>query len=186
MNLDTHTLEEDIRKPVCGVVFEKESIREGRHIGTGGGTEKTFFSSSRELRERAIGRVCHGLILITCTHGIHLHKFRVFLSSMAAKPEAQMGSEESVMAVCRTIWLPQQFIEDGEREGKKAHWDAYASKVFCEICRDEVLAGNRPTAALSPLGYKNLEEKFFAQTGRQYDRTKLKNRWDILKTQHKM
>ncbi|KAF2928938.1 hypothetical protein DAI22_05g019800 [Oryza sativa Japonica Group] len=68
----------------------------------------------------------------------------------------------------------------------KAHWDAYASKVFCEICRDEVLAGNRPTAALSPLGYKNLEEKFFAQTGRQYDRTKLKNRWDTLKTQHKM
>lgn len=68
----------------------------------------------------------------------------------------------------------------------KAHWDAFASKVLCEICRDEVLAGNRPTAALSPLGYKNLEEKFLAQTGRHYDRTKLKNRWDTLKTQYNL
>uniref|UniRef100_A0A0E0PGY4 Myb/SANT-like domain-containing protein n=1 Tax=Oryza rufipogon TaxID=4529 RepID=A0A0E0PGY4_ORYRU len=165
---------------------------------------QTFFSSSRELRERAIGRVCHGLILITCTHGIHLHKLRVFLSSMAAKPEAQMGSDvscstknivpassvaqlmESVMAVCRIFGYRNNLLKMEKGKVPKAHWDAYASKVFCEICRDEVLAGNRPTAALSPLGYKNLEEKFFAQTGRQYDRTKLKNRWDTLKTQHKM
>lgn len=68
----------------------------------------------------------------------------------------------------------------------KASWDAWATKIFCEICRDEVLAGNRPNAALNATGYKNLQEKFNAKTNRNYDRTKLKNRWDTLKREYSL
>jgi len=42
----------------------------------------------------------------------------------------------------------------------KAVWDAYATKIFCQICKEETLAGNRPGTTLSSIGYKNLEEFF--------------------------
>ena len=43
----------------------------------------------------------------------------------------------------------------------KIVWDAYATKIFCQVCKEETLAGNRPGATLSSIGYKNLEEIFF-------------------------
>ena len=63
----------------------------------------------------------------------------------------------------------------------KAVWDAYATKIFCQICKEETLAGNRPGTTLSSIGYKNLEENFFAITKRHYPHGKLKNKWDALK-----
>ena len=63
----------------------------------------------------------------------------------------------------------------------KASWDAYATRVFCEICKEQVLAGNRPGHTLSAIGYKNLQEKFTARTLRHYSHDKLKNKWDALK-----
>jgi hypothetical protein len=53
-----------------------------------------------------------------------------------------------------------------EPKGKKqkAIWDAYATRVFCEICKEEVHAGNRSGHTLSAAGYKNLEKKFKATT----------------------
>ena len=68
----------------------------------------------------------------------------------------------------------------------KAIWDAYATKVFCEICKEEVLAGNRPGHTLSVVGYKNLEDKFKARTLRRYPHDKLKNKWDALKSQYNL
>jgi hypothetical protein len=47
----------------------------------------------------------------------------------------------------------------------KAVWDAYHTKVFCDICMDEVNDNNRDGGCLSRKGYKNLEEKFFQRTG---------------------
>ena len=41
----------------------------------------------------------------------------------------------------------------------KIVWDAYATKIFCQVCKEETLAGNRPGTTLSSIGYKNLEEK---------------------------
>lgn len=61
----------------------------------------------------------------------------------------------------------------------KASWDSFAHKVFCEICKEEVSAGNRPVASLSATGYKNLHQKFLARTGRNYERKQFKNRWDF-------
>ena len=57
----------------------------------------------------------------------------------------------------------------------KANWDAFAARVFCEICAKETLAGNRPTAFLSSTGYKNLESQFALQTGRHYVKKQFKN-----------
>lgn len=66
----------------------------------------------------------------------------------------------------------------------KASWDSFAHKVFCEIFKEEVSAGNRPVASLSATGYKNLHQKFLARTGRNYERKQFKNRWDFLKKEY--
>jgi hypothetical protein len=73
-----------------------------------------------------------------------------------------------------------------EPKGKtqKAIWDACTTRVFCEICKEEVHARNRPGHTLSAAGYKNLVEKFKATTLRHYPHDKLKNKWDALKTQY--
>ena len=68
----------------------------------------------------------------------------------------------------------------------KAVWDAYATKIFCQICKEETLAGNRPGTTLSSIGYKNLEEIFFAITKQHYPHGKLKNKWDALKPQYNL
>ena len=59
-------------------------------------------------------------------------------------------------------------------------------KFFCQICKEETLAGNRPGTTLSSIGYKNLEENFFAVTKRHYPHGKLKNKWDALKPQYNL
>ncbi|XP_010233300.1 L10-interacting MYB domain-containing protein-like [Brachypodium distachyon] len=57
-------------------------------------------------------------------------------------------------------------------EPVKAVWDGTA---------EQVQLGNRTTKFLSATGYKNLVADFNAQTGRNYERKQLKNRWDDLK-----
>ena len=64
----------------------------------------------------------------------------------------------------------------------KANWDAFSTRVFCEICKDQKRAGNRPTAFLSPEGYKCLAREFAARTGKNYSKIQLKNKWDSTKT----
>ncbi|XP_014660846.2 uncharacterized protein LOC106804388 [Setaria italica] len=54
--------------------------------------------------------------------------------------------------------------------------------IFCNIVVEEIAAGNRPLGTLNARGYKNLREKFFTQTGKNYTQKQLKNRWDNLKT----
>jgi hypothetical protein len=63
----------------------------------------------------------------------------------------------------------------------KAVWDAFHTKVFCDICMDEVNANNRDGGCLSRKGYKNVEEKFFEKTGARLVKKQFKNKWDALK-----
>ena len=66
----------------------------------------------------------------------------------------------------------------------KANWDAFSTKAFCEICKEETIAGNRPSGVLSAVGYRNLDEKFFVKTKQRLQRKQFKNKWDYLKTEY--
>ncbi|XP_051192802.1 uncharacterized protein [Lolium perenne] len=67
---------------------------------------------------------------------------------------------------------------------EKAIWNEHYTTVFCEICKDEVDANNRPLGCLNRRGYKNLGEKFFAQTGKKLTKKQFKNKWDLLKKEY--
>ncbi|PNT63448.1 hypothetical protein BRADI_4g16075v3 [Brachypodium distachyon] len=74
------------------------------------------------------------------------------------------------------------YIDGSEKQNQsKENWDAMAAKAFCQICAEQTLEGNRPTAFLSTTGYKNLERYFFQRTRRNYTRRHFKNRWDAMK-----
>nr|XP_034575263.1 uncharacterized protein LOC117839116 [Setaria viridis] len=77
-------------------------------------------------------------------------------------------------------------MEKGKVKTPKAVWDAYATKIFCQICKEETLARNRLGTTLSSIGYKNLEDKFFAVTKPHYPHGKLKDKWDALKPQYNL
>lgn len=63
----------------------------------------------------------------------------------------------------------------------KANWDAFSNRAFCQICKEEVEAGNRPMHCLSTTGYKNLQLKFFQKTGKRHDKKQFKNHWETMK-----
>ena len=95
-----------------------------------------------------------------------------------------MGPSTCMLLIVGVILIVQ--MEKGKVKTPKAVWDAYATKIFCQICKEETLAGNRPGTTLSSIGYKNLEEFFFAITKRHYPHGKLKNKWDALKPQYNL
>jgi hypothetical protein len=51
-----------------------------------------------------------------------------------------------------------------------AKWDTRATKIYTEICVEEVNACNMPQHFLNAEGYANLIRKFKEQSGRTYTR----------------
>ncbi|XP_060210187.1 L10-interacting MYB domain-containing protein-like [Lycium barbarum] len=64
---------------------------------------------------------------------------------------------------------------------EKARWDAETTELFLNLCVEEIRAGNRPNTHFSRVGWSNLVQKFNDKTGKNYDKVKLKNKWDNLK-----
>ena len=48
----------------------------------------------------------------------------------------------------------------------KAVWNPYYTRVFCDICMEEVNGNNREGGCLSRKGYKNLGDKFAEKQGK--------------------
>lgn len=74
--------------------------------------------------------------------------------------------------------------ESFENKQGKPDWDPFATKVFCDICADEVKAGNRPTNYLNIIGYNNLCAKFNEKTKKGYNHDQFKSKWELLKNDY--
>ncbi|XP_020586020.1 L10-interacting MYB domain-containing protein-like [Phalaenopsis equestris] len=70
--------------------------------------------------------------------------------------------------------------------GTSAMWDREVTIIFCDLCVREVEVGNRPTTFFNKAGWRNILVKFKEMTGRDYDRMKMKNKWDQLKKDWKL
>ncbi|XP_020586760.1 L10-interacting MYB domain-containing protein-like [Phalaenopsis equestris] len=70
--------------------------------------------------------------------------------------------------------------------GTSAMWDREVTIIFCDLCVREVEVGNRPTTFFNKEGWGNILVKFKEMTGRDYDRMKMKNKWDQLKKDWKL
>ncbi|XP_048429081.1 L10-interacting MYB domain-containing protein-like [Pyrus x bretschneideri] len=65
-------------------------------------------------------------------------------------------------------------------------WNAHNISIFCDVCIKEVEAGNRPGTYFSKEGYANIRANFKAETGHDYEKVQLKNKWDALKNEWKL
>ncbi|KAK8916684.1 hypothetical protein KSP39_PZI022579 [Platanthera zijinensis] len=70
--------------------------------------------------------------------------------------------------------------------GVSANWEASDVLIFCDLCLKEIELGNRPTTHFNREGWVNLTTNFLARTGKSYDRTQMKNKWDQLKKDWKL
>lgn len=80
--------------------------------------------------------------------------------------------------------MGQKTTSNPEEKKARANWDINPTwtTTFCKLCVEQIQAGNRTKgASFSIEGWFNLVTKFFNETGQNYDKDQLKNRWDVLK-----
>ncbi|XP_025800210.1 uncharacterized protein LOC112879986 [Panicum hallii] len=63
----------------------------------------------------------------------------------------------------------------------KADWTFENTRVFCELCIQEIDAGNRANGVMTTRGYNNIAEKYRIAVGLHHSKVQLKNRLDFLK-----
>ncbi|KAK8328205.1 hypothetical protein V6Z11_A11G235900 [Gossypium hirsutum] len=79
-----------------------------------------------------------------------------------------------------------KFVEGDSTLATKAVWDDELTLIFCELCMNEVNAGNRPTTHLNSKGWENVVALFQAKTQKNYGKPQLKNKWDTLKKEWRL
>ncbi|XP_028754204.1 uncharacterized protein At2g29880-like [Neltuma alba] len=67
------------------------------------------------------------------------------------------------------------------KQNGKASWDIRATKVFINLCIEEVEKGGRKGTSLTKPAWSSLEDNFTAKTGRAYTKIQLKNKFDSLR-----
>ncbi|XP_056686055.1 L10-interacting MYB domain-containing protein-like [Spinacia oleracea] len=78
---------------------------------------------------------------------------------------------------------PSNQMNEQKVKRSKATWDDESTRIFCEVCADEVHAGNRPNTHFNRVGWDNVVKKFQLRTGKRYDKKQLKNKWEKLKSE---
>ncbi|XP_040374674.1 L10-interacting MYB domain-containing protein-like [Rosa chinensis] len=67
-----------------------------------------------------------------------------------------------------------------------AVWNDGLVDVFCDLCIKEVDNNNRPNTHFNPEGWVNIINNFCNETGKEYTRKQMKNKWDSLKDHWKL
>ncbi|PPE01722.1 hypothetical protein GOBAR_DD01258 [Gossypium barbadense] len=80
----------------------------------------------------------------------------------------------------------RNFVEGDSSLATISVWDDELTLIFCELCVNEVNAGNRPTTHLNSKGWENVIALFQAKTQRNYGKPQLKNKWDTLKKEWRL
>ncbi|XP_040950930.1 L10-interacting MYB domain-containing protein-like [Gossypium hirsutum] len=80
----------------------------------------------------------------------------------------------------------RNFVEGDSILATKAVWGDELTLIFCELCVNEVNAGNRPTTHLNSKGWENVIALFQAKTQKKYGKPQLKNKWDTLKKEWRL
>ncbi|XP_056698163.1 L10-interacting MYB domain-containing protein-like [Spinacia oleracea] len=75
-------------------------------------------------------------------------------------------------------------INDQQLKRAKATWTDQSTKIYCEVCAEEVTAGNRPHTHFNKIGWSNVIKKFYERTGKKFDQKQLKNKWEKLKIEY--
>lgn len=73
------------------------------------------------------------------------------------------------------------FAQTGETFDKANWTDPYNNTTFCDLCVEQIKAGNRVNGFMTTRGYHVITEKYYLRTGLRHSKTQLKNRWDLLK-----
>nr|XP_011460976.1 PREDICTED: uncharacterized protein LOC105350510 [Fragaria vesca subsp. vesca] len=77
-------------------------------------------------------------------------------------------------------------LENGQSGTKSATWNPQTVAIFCDLCIKEVGKGQRPGTHFNKEGWASLVANFHAETGNNYDKSQLKNKWDLLKKEWKL
>lgn len=64
-----------------------------------------------------------------------------------------------------------------------AVWNEILVDVLCDLYIKEVEKNNRPNTHLNKDGWENVLSNFYKETGKNYTKKQLKNKWDALKEQ---
>jgi hypothetical protein len=59
----------------------------------------------------------------------------------------------------------------------KANWNEENTQIFCDLCVDQIRAGNCLNGTMTTRGYNLIKEEFFSKTGLRHDTKQFKNRW---------
>ena len=83
-----------------------------------------------------------------------------------------------------TLQMGKKITSNPEIKKARAYWDINPTwtTTFCNLCVEQIQVGNRTKGAcFNTKSQFNLVTKFYDETGQNYDKDQLKNRWDVLK-----
>ncbi|KAK9006884.1 hypothetical protein V6N11_019215 [Hibiscus sabdariffa] len=85
------------------------------------------------------------------------------------------------MSSCKRTITKDPLETNSEVEKCKAVWDLKETKYFIQGCLDQVSKGERNGTNLTKQVWQAFTSYFFDLTGKNYDKSQFKNRWDSLK-----